>query len=96
MKLPHLFHRDPNPEQIGVLRYHQCRCGARRVARAYSNIMGVGACGWPRLIDSHGRPVWDSGWHKPPPAGWPCDGRDEVRIKPVSALPPPPPTWSRP
>ena len=62
MKLPHLVHRDPHWRIIGVHRYYQCKCGARRVMRAYSNLMGPVDPGWPDLFDKHGQFLDDSGW----------------------------------
>lgn len=62
MKFPH-FHRDPD-WQAGTHAYYQCRCGARRTRRLYSNLDGPERAGWPMLRDSHGMPVNDTGWKK--------------------------------
>ena len=57
------MHGDPDWAIRGSLRYDCCRyCGARKVSRAYANLMGVVAPGWPRLVDRHGRAVMSSGW----------------------------------
>lgn len=58
---PH-FHDDPHWRVRYVHAYYQCRCGARRVRRAYVNQDGPVEAGWPDLVDSHGYPVDDSGW----------------------------------
>lgn len=68
MKLPHLFHRDPNWQQRGGYVYDQCKCGARRVRRVWTR--GQFWCapidpGWPKLVDRHGRSINDTGWVKP-------------------------------
>jgi hypothetical protein len=42
--------------------YYQCPCGARRVRRLYTNMNGPVKQGWPRLVNSHGMPVRDTGW----------------------------------
>lgn len=90
MRLPHLFHNDPNWRIIGVHAYHQCRCGARRVNRVVANLHGPVATGWPPLVDRHGRELWNTGWVKPPPGGWTHDGRDEQRPRPSPSIPAPP------
>ena len=59
------FHSDPNWEIRGVHRYDECSCGARRVRRAYRNMNGPVADGWPDLVNRHGQPLMDSGWHEP-------------------------------
>ena len=70
---PH-FHRDPSWREVGVHRYHQCRCGARRVERPTLNLAGPTASDWPPLFDRHGRDVDRSGWQMPPPDGWRTTG----------------------
>lgn len=57
-------HHDPDYRLIGVNVYYICRCGARRVRRAYSTLLGPIASGWPRLVDRHGFPRDDSGWER--------------------------------
>lgn len=60
------IHRDPNWQEVGIWRYFQCKCGARRISAATLNLDGPAAAGWNHLlIDSHGRPLRDSGWVKP-------------------------------
>lgn len=56
------WHTDPHWQRRGVWRYCQCACGARRVVRATSNLMGPVERGWPRPHNSHGEPVNDTGW----------------------------------
>jgi len=68
MRWPH-FHSDPNWQVRNVHRYFECKCGARRVARAYSNLDGPVEQGWPDMVDSHGQPTNDSGWVLREPAG---------------------------
>lgn len=63
MKWPH-FHSDPNWRVVGANAYYECRCGARRVRRAYSNLGSPVEPGWPRMADSHGMPRNDTGWVK--------------------------------
>jgi hypothetical protein len=58
----HLWHSDPTWQIIGCHRYEQCRCGARRTSRAYSNLMGPVAADWPDQCDSHGQYRDSSGW----------------------------------
>lgn len=62
VRLPHLFHRDPDWQQRGPYAYYQCRCGARRVRHIVVTLPGTILPGWPRLVDRHGRRVYDSGW----------------------------------
>lgn len=63
IKWPH-FHSDPNWQVRNVHRYYQCRCGARRVSIAYTNLSGPVEPGWPPMYDSHGNRVYDTGWVK--------------------------------
>jgi hypothetical protein len=58
-------HRDPNWKLHNVHRYYLCRCGARRVCRAFANLDGptLGPP-WPPMVDHHGMPVFDTGWVK--------------------------------
>lgn len=58
------IHHDKHWKLHGVNRYFECRCGARKVQRAYLNMHGPVAPGWPPLIDSRGRDVNSSGWKK--------------------------------
>jgi len=60
LRLPH-FHDDPD-WQADLHAYYECRCGARRTRRLYSNIDGPERPGWPRLSDRHGMPINDTGW----------------------------------
>ncbi|MCP3820083.1 hypothetical protein NLX86_18880 [Streptomyces sp. A3M-1-3] len=62
MKLPHLFHRDPNWQISGIFAYHQCRCGARRTVHVARNYYGPTEPGWPEPKDKHGRLLVKSGW----------------------------------
>lgn len=62
MKLPHLFHRDPNWETRGFYAYYECRCGARRVRKVPWGHAAPVESGWPSLIDNRGRRLNDSGW----------------------------------
>ena len=55
-------HRDPAWQQRDVHRYYECRCGAKRVTRAFSNLDGPSDPAWPPLRDLHGQMVMDSGW----------------------------------
>lgn len=68
------IHRDYDYQVVNVHRYEQCRCGARRTSRHYSNMDGPVACGWPDTRDRHGELQWTSGWVAPPPGGWSTDG----------------------
>lgn len=61
MKLFHV-HRDPRWKVRGVIAYYECKCGARRVHDAHSNLSGPVEPGWPRMVDPHGRATRDSGW----------------------------------
>lgn len=61
MKWFHI-HRDPDHMVIGANVYYLCKCGAKRVRRAYSNLAGPVDVGWPGLRDKHGFPVDDTGW----------------------------------
>jgi hypothetical protein len=61
IRWPH-FHSDPNWRAGMVHAYYQCPCGARRVRRLYTNMNGPVKQGWPRLVNSHGMPVRDTGW----------------------------------
>lgn len=63
MKWPH-FHSDPNWQAGMVHAYYQCSCGARRVRRLYTNMNGPTEQGWPRLVNSHGMQINDTGWVK--------------------------------
>lgn len=59
------IHHDPNWQLHGCWRYYRCECGARRVVRAYSNLMGPVADGWQGMtVDSHGVSRDDSGWRR--------------------------------
>ena len=87
---PH-FHRDPSWQEVGVHRYHQCQCGARRVERATLNLAGPTASDWPPMVDRHGRYVDHSGWESPPPEGWRTTGYPGHRPAPVRPCPPSPP-----
>ncbi len=60
---PHI-HWDRRWEERGLFVYYQCRCGARRIRRAFLNWDGPAEPGWPPLRDKHGREVFDSGWHR--------------------------------
>jgi len=82
MRWPH-FHRDPDWQVDGANRYRQCRCGARRVTRAYATIVGPSRRGWPSLVDRHGVPRNSSGWVPEPATGW-------VREEDMEPLRPPP------
>jgi len=65
------IHRDPDWQVEGIHRYDECRCGARRTTRYYSNLEGPSRPDWPSRRDEHG--VWpdSSGWQRQPPGGWP-------------------------
>lgn len=56
------FHRDPDFQLVGCWLYYECKCGARRVRRAYYNLMGPSKPGWPLTRNKHGQPVDDTGW----------------------------------
>jgi hypothetical protein len=67
--LRRLLHRhyDPDWRRENVHDYFECRCGARRVRRAFANLDGplTRPGWWPLLVDEHGRHLDDSGWVKP-------------------------------
>jgi hypothetical protein len=65
VNFPHI-HYDPNWTVEGVNAYAQCRCGARRTRRAFTNLAGPTKRGWPALVNRHGMPVPDSGWQVMP------------------------------
>jgi hypothetical protein len=56
------FHDDPHWQRIGCNAYYVCSCGARRVRELYSNMASPVRPGFPRLVDSHGMHVTDTGW----------------------------------
>lgn len=75
-------HNDPTWHRIDVNDYHQCGCGARRVARSHpGGHWGPVAHGWPALQDQHGRPLLSSGWVAPPSGGWPPGGYPHSMIR---------------
>lgn len=63
-KLPH-FHSDPDYRRVNVHYLYECRCGAKRTRRAYSNIDGPIHPDWPSTTDRHGTYRMDSGWVSP-------------------------------
>lgn len=65
------FHNDPNWQLDGAWYLHQCKCGARKITRAFNNMVSPRPYGWPSNIDSHGVPYRSSGWVKEPTDGWP-------------------------
>ena len=69
-------HRDPDWQLVGCNRYEQCRCGARRVSRAYANIVSPVAIDWPPMRDQHNQASNTSGWQHGDwlTSGYPRDG----------------------
>jgi len=62
MRWPH-FHSDPNYQLDGCHYYYVCKCGARRITEAYSNLYGPPKPGWGALLQNrHGEWKHDSGW----------------------------------
>jgi hypothetical protein len=86
VRIPHLFHHDPDWKIVGGYRYDQCRCGARRTSRTNRSLISNEADGWPSLTDRHGVDWSTSGWCKAPESGWVSSGYPDSGITLMPSL----------
>jgi hypothetical protein len=80
------IHYDPTWQTIGSHCYEQCRCGARRVTRAHTNIMGPVATDWPSQRDLHGVHRDSSSWRY---GTWQTSGYPDTGVRVRDSAKPP-------